>query len=62
MPHYQNDLMHCSQGMCSKRKDCYRYWLGQNMKANGYEQASFHYPEQPVLDGCEFFIKKEYFE
>lgn len=62
MPKYNHDLMHCSQGMCSKRKDCYRYWLSKEMKNHGYEQASFYYPDKPVLGGCEFYIKKEYFE
>lgn len=62
MPQYNHDLMHCSQSTCNKKKDCYRYWLGQEMKNHGWQYASFYHPEKPVLDGCEYYVKKEYFE
>ena len=62
MTQYNRDMLHCNQSQCNKKDQCYRYWLGKNMKANGYQYASFYHPEKPVLEGCEFYIKKEYFE
>lgn len=32
--------MHCSQSSCNQRKDCYRYWLGQEMKNHGWEYTA----------------------
>ena len=58
MPQYFHDYMHCSQDQCKKKDQCYRYWLGQNARGT----ATFYHPEKPVTDGCEFFIKKEYFQ
>ena len=58
MPIYNRDMMHCSQDQCKKKDQCYRYWLGQNARGT----ATFYHPEKPVTDGCEFFIKKEYFQ
>ena len=29
MPTYNSDMMHCRQEDCKKKKQCYRYWLGQ---------------------------------
>lgn len=57
MPTYQHDMMHCSQKECKKKKDCYRYWLGENIKHSGFQYASFYYPENPVIDGCEYYLK-----
>ena len=50
-------MMHCSQHECKKKKDCYRYWLGENLKNSGFQYASFYYPEKPVIDGCEYYLK-----
>ena len=62
MPHYQHDMMHCSQDKCKKKDQCYRYWLGQEIKNPDHQYASFYHPEEPVTDGCIYFIKKEYFD
>lgn len=62
MPQYFHDYMHCSQEQCKKKDQCYRYWLGQEIKNTDYQYASFFYPEEPVTDGCSYFIKKEYFD
>ena len=58
MPQYSHDMLHCNQEQCAKKDQCYRYWLGQNARGT----ATFYHPEKPVTDGCEFFIKKEYFQ
>ena len=60
MTHYNRDMMHCSQEQCSKKDQCYRYWLGKNFKGHGFQFASFYLPEKPVTEGCEYFIKTEY--
>ena len=62
MLHYQHDMMHCAQEQCKKKDQCYRFWLGQNEKYSAEPYASFYHPEKPVNEGCEFFIKKEYFD
>lgn len=61
MPRYQHDMMHCSQDQCKKKDQCYRYWLGQEITNNGFRYASYYYPEQPVTEGCEYYINKDYF-
>ena len=60
MPQYNHDMMHCSQEQCKKKDQCYRYWLGKNFKEHDFQYASFFYPEKPVNEGCEYFIKTEY--
>lgn len=62
MPHYQNDMMHCYQDSCKKKDQCYRFWLGENIKYSGWKCASFFNSDKPITNGCEFYIKKEYFE
>ena len=62
MPTYNRDMMHCSQDGCSMKNQCYRYWLGQELKNTGFQYASFYYPEKPVTEGCSYFIKSEYFD
>ena len=59
MPHYNHDMLHCSQERCKLRDKCYRYWLGKEIKNTSFKYASFYYPEQPVTDGCEYFCKLE---
>lgn len=60
MPHYNRDMMHCSQEQCKKKDQCYRYWLGQNFKSSGYQYASFYLPEKDVTEGCEYYINVNY--
>lgn len=62
MPHYQQNMMHCSQEQCKKKDQCYRYWLGKEIKIIDYQYASFFHPEKPVTEGCSYFINKEYFD
>ena len=62
MPQYFHDYMHCHQEQCSKKDQCYRYWLGLEVKNQDYQYASFFYPEEPITDGCKYFINKDYFE
>ena len=62
MPIYQHDMMHCSQDQCKLKDQCYRYWLGQEIKNTGFQYASLYHPEKPVTDGCNYFINKDYFE
>lgn len=62
MPQYCHDYMHCSQDSCKKKDQCYRYWLGKEIKNSGFQYASFFYPEKPVTDGCVYYIDKNYFE
>ena len=62
MPQYFHDMLHCNQEQCAKKDQCYRHWLGQNEKYSASPYANFYHPEKPVTDGCEFFIKKEYFD
>lgn len=59
MPTYNNDYMHCSQKECKKKDTCYRYWLGQHIYGSGFRYASYFYPTQPVIDGCEHYINLE---
>lgn len=61
MPQYIGDMLHCNQEDCKKKDKCYRYWLGLECKKYG-NVVSMYCPSKPVTDGCEFFIKKEYFE
>ena len=56
---YNHDMMHCSQDTCSKKDTCYRYWLGQEGKNSGYRYASFYHPDEPVTEGCEYYIKND---
>lgn len=62
MPHYNHDMMHCVQDKCKKKDLCYRYWLGQEIKNTDFQYASFFYPEEPVTDGCEYYVNKDYFD
>lgn len=56
-PRYQHDMMHCSQERCEKKKQCYRYWLGQNFQRFGYKYCSFYYPNpNESLESCDFYI------
>ena len=50
-------MMHCSQKECKKKKDCYRFWLGENIKHSGFRYASFYYPEKPVA-GSEYVMNE----
>lgn len=50
---YNNDMMHCSQDECRMKDTCYRYWLGQSLKNSGWQCASFYYPKEPTIEGCE---------
>ena len=61
MPYYNHDMMHCSQEQCKMKDQCYRYWLGQEIKNQDCQYASFYHPEQPVAEGCEYYINKNYF-
>ena len=56
MPYYNHDMLHCSQKQCKKKDKCYRYWLGENLKKSGFRYASFYYPQEPVTEGCEYFV------
>lgn len=62
MPTYQHDMMHCTQDQCKLKDQCYRYWLGKEIKNTDFQYASFYRPEIPVTDGCSYFVKSEYFE
>lgn len=62
MPQYQNDMMHCAQDQCKKKDQCYRYWLGQEIKNTDFQYASFYNPEKSVTDGCKYYINKDYFD
>ena len=62
MPQYFHDMTHCSQDKCKKKDQCYRYWLGQEIRNTDYQYASFFYPEEPVTDGCVYYINKDYFD
>ena len=62
MPQYNRDMMHCHQEQCRKKDQCYRYWLGQEIKNTDYQYATFYNPEKPVTDGCTYFVKSEYFK
>ena len=62
MPIYNHDMMHCHQEQCKKKDQCYRYWLGQEIKNTDFQYASCYHPGQPVTEGCKYFIKKEYFD
>lgn len=53
---YQHDMLHCAQHKCKKKDQCYRYWLGKEIKYSGFQYASYFHPEEPVTDGCEYFL------
>lgn len=59
MTNYQHDMMHCSQRECKRRDTCYRYWLGEHIKESGFRCASYYYPQEPVIDGCEHYLTME---
>lgn len=61
MPHYNHDMLHCSQEQCEKKDQCYRYWLGKEGVNHGFQYASFYHPEKPVTEGCEYYVNKDYF-
>ena len=61
MPQYNHDMLHCSQEQCKLKDQCYRYWLSQNFKGQGFQYASFYHPEKPVTEECEYYINKDYF-
>ena len=61
MPMYVHDMMHWSPRTCTKKDECYRYWLGQEYKNHGWDFASFFCPQEPVKDGCEHYLNlKDY--
>ena len=62
MPQYNHDMLHCNQEQCKRKDQCYRYWLGQNVKYSAAPYASFYNPEKPVTDGCTYYVDKKYFE
>ena len=58
---YNHDMTHCSQKECVKRNECYRYWLGTEMKKQGFKFASWFCPKQTIIDGCKYFLNiKDY--
>lgn len=56
MPHYNHDMMHCSQHQCKVKDQCYRYWLGQEIKKKDWNIASYYYPQEPVTNKCKYFL------
>lgn len=56
---YNHDMMHCSQDECIMKDTCYRYLLGQSFKNSGWQYASFYYPKEPIIEGCEHYIEVE---
>ena len=62
MIQYNHDMLHCSQEQCEKKYQCYRYWLGQEIKKMDYQYASFYQPDKPVTGGCVYFINKNYYD
>jgi hypothetical protein len=54
---YCNDMMHCHQTTCKLKDECYRYWLGENIKNTEFTLASYFYPKEPVVEGCRSFVK-----
>lgn len=62
MTQYNRDMLHCNQSQCKKKDQCYRYWLGQEIKNTDNQYASFYMPDKPVMDGCTYFINKKYFK
>lgn len=61
MPQYNHDMCHCAQEQCRLKDQCYRYWLSQNFKGHGFQYASFYHPDKPVIEGCEYYVNKDYF-
>lgn len=59
---YINDMMFCNQQTCKKKDKCYRYFLGQGIKINGFTTASLFPPQGPVTEGCHFFLNKKDYE
>ena len=62
MTQYIHDMLHCNQSVCKKKGQCYRYWLGQEIRNTDNRYASFYNPEEPVKDGCQYYVDKQYFE
>lgn len=57
MPRYNHDMMHCSQERCTKKEQCYRYWLGQHMVESGFQYGSFYNPSPDFdLTDCSAFL------
>ena len=55
MATYQHDMMHCSQANCQLYDNCYRAWLGKNIRNYGWTTA-FYYRGKAVGNDCEFFL------
>ena len=58
MPQYNHDMCHCAQEQCKLKDQCYRNWLGQEIKNTDCQYASFYHPEKPAVEGCEYYINK----
>lgn len=60
---YNHDMCHCNQDKCSKKDECYRYWLGIDLKNHNFQYATFYMPKnEQDLNDCKFFIDKEYYK
>ena len=56
MPRYCHDYMHCSQSECKLKDDCYRYWLGQELKNSDHLYASFFMPQnKEEIENCRYY-------
>lgn len=56
MPSYQHDMMHCSQEECKLKDNCYRYWLGQELKNTEYLYTSFFMPQNKEdIKNCRYY-------
>lgn len=61
MPHYHHDLLHCFQEQCKLKDQCYRFWLGKEIRNTDFQYAYFYSPnlmppKEEELDNCEYFI------
>lgn len=59
---YINDMLHCNQQTCKKKDECYRFFLGQEIKNSGFTFANFYIPKVPVTEGCYFFLNKKNYD
>lgn len=53
---YNHDMTHCVHTECSKKKECYRFWLGKEFKNQNFKFAKWLLPKQKIIDGCNYYL------
>lgn len=58
---YNNKTTHCDHIECSRRRECYRYWLAVMHTEKDKENIPVNWlmQKETLNNGCKYFIKRK---